>query len=69
MWKYESPIGTLIIRKTDDGYGFEYDGVIWEACDTPQAEADNIAQHVTNCDKWDSCEYDAPSDLSQWEVV
>lgn len=69
MWKYESPIGTLIIRKLSDGFGFEYDGVIWESCRTPQEEADNIACHVTGCSEWDACQFDAPSDLSEWEII
>ena len=69
MWKYESPIGPLIIRELSDGFGFEYDGVIWEACETPQAEADNIARHVTGCPEWDGCQFDAPPDLSGWEAI
>jgi len=70
MWIYRSRIGTLRIVRTKEGkYGLMYDGTIWEACSTPQAEADNVYCHVTGCDEWDSCEESGPQDLSEWEYI
>lgn len=41
MWVYHSSIGPLYIVPTGDGlFGFLYNGIIWEACPTPQIEAD-----------------------------
>ena len=40
MWVYHSSIGPLYIVPTGDGlFGFLYNGIIWEACPTPQIEA------------------------------
>lgn len=73
MWKYESPIGNLYIQKLDNGrYGLFYNGTVWESCHTPQAEADNVYMHCTGCYDWDSLDGevpDAPSDLSEWEII
>ena len=47
-----------------------YDGVCWEACNTPQAEADNVYMHCTGCYEWDRLDgtvLDCPTDLSGWE--
>ena len=71
-WKYHSPIGTLYIIELNDGtFGFEYNGVIWETCDTPEAEADNIFLHVTACQAWDSLQPSPsdPSDLTEWDPL
>lgn len=73
MWKYDSPIGPLYIKKLPDGlYGLEYNNTIWEACDTPHAEADNVYMQCTNCSDWDlfdTSNTDVPTDLSEWEIV
>ncbi len=71
-WKYHSPIGTLYIVELEDGtFGFKYKGTIWEACDTPEAQADDVFQHVTQCNDWDSLPPSSfdPSDLSEWEPL
>ena len=49
-----------------------YNYVVWEACPTPQIEADNIYMQCTGCDDWDT--YDAsntivPAALSKWELI
>ena len=50
MWGYNSPIGPLYIVPTDDGqFGLLYNGIIWEACPTPQIEADNVYCCATGC--------------------
>lgn len=73
MWYYESPIGTLYIkRQTNGSYGLEYDETVWEACPTPEAEADNVRAFCTNCSDWDSMEgsvNDYPNDLSEWSYL
>lgn len=73
MWKYDSPIGPLYIKHLTDGlYGLEYDGTIWEECDTPQAEADNVYMQCTGCSDWDlfnASNTDIPTDLSEWDIV
>lgn len=70
MWVYHSSIGDLFIVPLPNGtYGFKHDGTVWEACDSPQAEADNVYCHVTGCDDWDSCSEDGPTDLSEWEFI
>ncbi len=71
MWKYESPIGTLYIKRLNNGqYGLIYNGTIWEASSSPQIEADNVYVHCTGCYDWDrlDCKVpDVPTDLSEWE--
>lgn len=71
MWRYNSPIGTLYIKRLSDGrYGLVYDGTVWESCDTPQAEADNVLMQCTGCSDWDmfdTSNIDVPNDLSEWE--
>ena len=70
MWVYHSSIGDLYIVSLPDGtYGFKHAGTVWEACDSPQAEANNVYCHVTGCDYWDSCPEDGPTDLSEWEFL
>ena len=72
MWFYDSPIGRLYIVELPGGrYGFKYHGQIWESCDTPQQEADNVYCHVTNCPDWDCLEgvVEPPRDLSEWVFV
>lgn len=70
MWLYKSPIGNIYIKRLSDGrYGMIYNGTVWESCDTPQAEADNVYMQVTGCTEWDM--YDTaneivPTDLSMW---
>lgn len=67
MWVYHSSIGDLHIVPLPDGtFGLEYDGTVWEACTSPQAEADNVYCHATGCTAWDNCPEDGPTDLSQW---
>lgn len=72
MWKYDSPIGTLFIKfiPTENRYGFFYNDICWESCDTPQAEASNVYMHFTGCAEWDNLYgqvLDCPTDLSGWE--
>lgn len=71
MWKYDSPIGSLYIKRLYDGrYGFIYDGTVWESSDSPQAEADNVYMQCTGCSKWDMLDIsniNIPNDLSEWE--
>ena len=48
MWRYKSPIGTLYIKRLPDGlYGLVYNGTVWESCNTPQSEADNVLMQCT----------------------
>lgn len=73
MWLYRSPIGNMFIKRLGDGrYGFIYNGTVWESCDSPQAEADNVYMHVTGCYEWDRLDGeldDEPTDLSEWEHI
>lgn len=73
MWTYNSPIGRLAIVPLSNGkYGLLFDGEIWETCDTPQAQADNVLQHVTGCNSWDDIAgtvNDVPRDLSEWDLT
>lgn len=71
MWKYDSPIGPLYIKRLSDGrYGLIYNETVWESCHSPQAEADNVYMHCTGCHEWDQLDGkvpDVPTDLSEWE--
>ncbi len=73
MWLYRSPIGNIYIKKLPDGrYGMLYNGTIWESCDTPIAEADNVYMQVTGCSDWDlfdASNIDVPCDLYEWEQI
>lgn len=69
MWVYDSPIGPLYIVRLNYGqYGFQYDGVIWEACPTPQIEADNVYCRATGCTAASNLK-ELPHDLSEWTHV
>ena len=66
MWVYHSSIGPLYIVPTGDGlFGFLYNGIIWEACPTPQIEADNVYCRATGCPDASNLE-ELPHDLSEW---
>ena len=73
MWLYRSPIGNIYIKKLPDGrYGMLYNGTIWESCDTPIAEADNVYMQVTGRSDWDlfdASNIDVPCDLYEWEQI
>lgn len=72
MWVYHSSIGDIFIKRLRDGrYGMIHNGIVWESCDSPQAEADNVYMHVTGCYDWDRLDgkvFDVPTDLSEWET-
>ncbi|MCD7919498.1 MAG: hypothetical protein LUG45_05395 [Clostridiales bacterium] len=72
MWVYRSPIGNLYIQRQPDGsYGLLYHGTVWESCSTPEAQADDVYLHVTNCWEWDKLSgkvANVPRDLSEWEI-
>jgi len=54
VWRYKSPIGDIYIERLPNGrYGMVFDGTVWESCDTPQAEADNVYMQVTGCSEWE----------------
>ena len=73
MWLYRSPIGKIYIKKLSDGsYGMIYNGTVWEACDTPEAEADNVYMQATGCTAWDLYNINGiqvPQDLKEWEEI
>lgn len=73
MWLYKSPIGNIYIKHLPDGrYGIMFDGEVWESCDTPQEEADNVYMQCTGCSSWDMHDTSSvvvPQDLSEWENV
>ncbi len=70
MWKYDSPIGPLFIKRLADGrYGFIYDGTVWESSHSPEAEADNVYMHCTGCCDWDKLDGkipNVPTSLGEW---
>ena len=69
MWGYNSPIGPLYIVPTDDGqFGLLYNGIIWEACPTPQIEADNVYCCATGCTEISNLK-ELPHDLSEWTYI
>ena len=73
IWYYKSPIGNIYIKRLPDGrYGMIYNKTVWESCDSPQAEADNVYMQCTGCSDWDM--YDTsniivPTDLSEWKKI
>lgn len=73
MWLYKSSIGNIYIKRDSSGkFGMFYNGVEWEACDTPQAEADNVYMKATGCAAWDmhdSKNEFVPRDLSEWKKL
>jgi hypothetical protein len=73
MWRYKSPIGNIYIERLADGtYGMRFKGTVWESCDSPDDEADNVYMQVTGCSDWDMYDAenaDVPHDLSEWEEV
>lgn len=73
MWLYKSPIGPIYIVQLYNGrYGMKYNGTVWESCDTPQAQADNVYCQCTGCADWDlfnAYGHFVPSSLDEWEKV
>lgn len=71
MWVYRSAIGNIYIKRLPNGlYGMIHNGIVWEACETPQIEADNVYMKATGCAVWDmhdSSNEFVPMDLSEWE--
>ena len=66
---YHSSIGPLYIVPIGDGlFGFLYNGIIWEACPTPQIEADNVYCRATGCPDASNLE-ELPHDLSEWTYI
>lgn len=67
-WYYDTPIGRLEIRyiPIERCYAFVFNGVHWEACDSPVSEASNIFCHATGCTEWDLSDCYAPEDLAEW---
>ena len=69
MWVYDSPIGPLYIVLTEaDQYGFLYNGILWEACPTPQIEADNVYGRAPGGAAASNLK-ELPHDLSEWTHV
>lgn len=73
LWLYRSPIGNIYIQQLSDGrFGMLYNNVVWESCNSPQAEADNIYMQCTGCYEWDSFDgsnINIPTDLSEWTRI
>jgi len=71
VWVYKSSVGNIYIKRLPNGlYGMIHNGIVWEACESPQAEADNVYMKVTGCSAWDlhdSANEFVPTDLSEWE--
>lgn len=69
MWVYNSSIGPLYIVHLNDGqYGFQYNGIIWEASPSPQIEADNVYCRATGCTDVSNLK-ELPHDLSEWTHI
>ena len=72
-WAYRSPIGTMYIRKLEDGrYGLLIDGIVWGSSHNPQALADNVFCHATGCYDWDRLDTmvsDVPTSIHEWEKI
>ena len=73
MWRYDSPIGPLYIKQLPNKrFGLVYNDIVWESCNTPQAEADNVFMQCTGCYAWDMLDVstiDVPCGLSEWEQL
>jgi hypothetical protein len=69
MWVYHSPIGSIYIKKTVDGYRLLYDSECYGVYDSGVAAADDVFTFHTNCEAWDSLRgsVDPPTDFSEWE--
>jgi hypothetical protein len=71
MWSYKFKHGIAHIVQQSGTYFFEYDGILYTGCRTPEAVADDAYCAATGCDVWDdwvdSNPVEAPSDLSYWE--
>lgn len=73
MWRYQSPIGLLVIKRREDGrYVICYQDEIYGSWHSPDAAASDVYTHTTGCLAWDLLDgqvFDAPSDISEWERV
>lgn len=71
MWIYQTPIGTLKIKKIQNEYFFLFrnDPTPWTGHADPQVVADDVFCRVTGCDVWDDSDIDGPHDLSEWTRI
>lgn len=70
MWYYESPIGTIYIKRTAEGYGIFFDDICYGNYQSPVAAADDVYTQSTGCDEWDMSNVpieQIPTDLYEWE--
>ena len=73
MWKYDSPIGIMFIKRASNGcYVLVHDNQTYGYWPSPESLASNIYTHTTGYDRWDELDgmyYDEPSDLSEWKKI
>jgi len=72
MWHYESPIGTIYIKRVGTGYGiiFEDGNFCCGGYTSPDAAAGDVYAKATGYDGWDLSDVpfeDIPTDLAEWE--
>lgn len=70
MWYYHSPIGTLYIQHTQNGYGIFYNDICYGEYSSPHAAADDVYSKSTGCDEWDLSNIpfeNIPTDLYEWK--
>ena len=65
---FRSPVGTFRIVPYQDRVQLWISYDVVGVYPSAVAAADDVYVHVTGYDRWDSSNYEAPPDVSEWEV-
>ena len=71
MWKFDSPIGSLIIRKYQGAFYLMYKNLFYGPYYDPEAAASDVYTFTTGFYEWYRLDMkvDPPHDLSEWELL
>jgi len=67
MYYYNTPIGMLKIVFRNGRYDLFLNDFCGGSYYSPQAAADDVYTKTSGCSDWDLSNYEAPTDLSEWE--
>ena len=68
-YRYQSPVGTFVIRRQPDACELSIDGIVLGDYDSVEAAWQDVASQSTGWDEWDLlAQVDIP-DLQKWESL
>ena len=73
MWIYRSPIGLMkIFPNHSRRYSLEINGITYGSYHSPNAAAQDVYSHVTDCIEWDMLDgtvFDVPDSIYDWHKI